>query len=132
MKKYTLIFTFLIIAAVISAQDTLSVYTGKYIFPVGSVVPEVDVVLTDGALFMSSVAGSSSLVQLGIDSFAITEFNGIALFKRGEDKKINAVYIDAMGYILEGKKQENGILNYSIFFSDRPKENFRLIGDLKK
>ena len=116
MKKIILFLSIGLITVTISAQDTLQQYTGKYIFPDGSVVPEVDVTLTEEALYMSSVAGTSSLVQLGIDSFAITEFNGIALFKRNEDKKVNAVYIDAMGYVLEGKKQEDGSWTFSGFY----------------
>ena len=116
MKKLILFLSICLITATISAQDSLLQYTGKYIFPDGSVVPDVDVTLAEGALFMSSVAGTSSLVLLGIDSFAITEFNGIALFKRNGDKKINAVYIDAMGYILEGKKQEDSSGAFSEFY----------------
>ena len=116
MKKLILFLSVCIITATISAQDSLLQYTGKYIFPDGSVVPDVDVTLAEGALYMSSVAGTSSLVLLGIDSFAITEFNGIALFKRNGDKKINAVYIDAMGYVLEGKKQEDGSWAFSEFY----------------
>lgn len=50
-----------------SQTDSLSQYTGKYVFPDGSVVPSVDVTLSDGALSMSSAAGSSGLTQLGVD-----------------------------------------------------------------
>jgi len=90
---------------ILNAQDTtLKEFTGKYVFPEGSVVPDVDVVLQDGALSMTSAAGSSSLVKLGVDSFQIVEFSGTAVFRRGEDKKVNLVHIDAMGYILDGTK----------------------------
>ena len=110
MKK---VFFFLIVVvsfSTVNAQtDTLTQYTGRYVFPDGSVVPSVEVTLTDGALSMSSAAGTSSLSQLGIDSFEIVQFTGTAVFKRGEDKGINAVHIDAMGYILDGQKQPNGI-----------------------
>ncbi len=126
MKKYTLVISFLMLIVNVNAQDSLSVYTGKYIFPDGSVVPEVDVVLTDGSLLMSSVAGTSSLVKMGIDSFTITEFSGVAVFKRDENMKINSVHIEAMGYILDGKKQENIFWNISMFISEKPKENFTL------
>ena len=119
MKKLICYLSFFILAVSINAQDTLQQYTGKYVFPDGSVVPDVDVTLTDAALFMSSVAGSSSLVQMGVDSFTITEFSGIAVFKRDENKKINAVHIDAMGYILDGKKQENGAWIFSVLYRKR-------------
>lgn len=95
------------------AADSLSDYTGQYSFPDGSVVPNVDVTLDNGSLSMHSVAGSSMLAKMGIDSFNIVEFSGLAVFKRGEDKKVNAVYIEAMGYILEGKKKESGAWSYS-------------------
>lgn len=110
MKKLFLSLTFILTVLVINAQsDTLQQYTGVYVFPEGSVVPSVDVKLDNGALSMSSAAGNSSLVQLGIDSFSIVEFSGTAIFRRSDDKKINGVYIDAAGYILEGKKTANGI-----------------------
>lgn len=126
MKKLSLFLTFIIITATMIAQDSLQQYTGKYTFPDGSVVPDVDVTLIDGGLIMSSVAGTSSLVQIGIDSFNVTEFTGTAVFKRGDDKKVNGVHIEAMGYILDGKKQENGSWIFSTFFSEKPKENSML------
>jgi hypothetical protein len=85
-------------------EPPLEDYTGVYVFPPGSVVPDVDVMLSDGMLTMNSVAGSSSLTKLGIDTFSIDAFSGIAIFRRGEDKKVKSVYIEAMGYILEGDK----------------------------
>jgi hypothetical protein len=57
---------------------------------------------------MSSVAGASALTSLGVDSFTIVEFSGIAVFKRGDDKKVNAVHIEAQGYVLDGQKQSSG------------------------
>lgn len=119
MKKISFFLTFLIITMSINAQDSLQQFTGKYIFPDGSVVPDVEVSINEGALYMSSTAGISSLAQLGVDSFAITEFNGIALFKRGEDKKVNGVHIDAMGYILDGKKQEDGTWSFHVLYRKR-------------
>jgi hypothetical protein len=108
MKKlYFLLLSFAIIVTA-NAQDSLQQYTGKYIFPEGAPVPEVEVTLTDGALAMGSVAGNSELTALGIDSFLIVEFSGTAVFKRAEDKKVNAVHIEAAGYILDGKKQDTG------------------------
>jgi hypothetical protein len=98
-----------------NAQDTLQQYTGKYVFPDGSVVPDVDVVLSGGALSMASTAGTSSLTQLGSDSFQIVEFSGTAVFKRGDDKKVNAVHIEAMGYVLDGQKQNTGIWIFTAY-----------------
>lgn len=92
----------------ISAQSVdLKEYTGIYVFPDGSVVPSVEVTLTDTVLTMSSEAGSSVITREGQDTFFIVEFNGIAIFKRDSTNKVNAVHIEAGGYILDGKKQEN-------------------------
>ena len=71
-------------------------------------MPDVTVTLDGSALTMSSVQGNSGLVELGRDSFSIVEFSGTAVFKRGDDKKVNAVHIEAMGYVLDGQKQSGG------------------------
>ncbi|HJS53510.1 MAG TPA: hypothetical protein VJ765_03170 [Chitinophagaceae bacterium] len=82
-------------------------FVGKYIFPEGSVVPDVTVAISGSDLHMSSEAGASILSELGIDSFQIIEFSGIAVFKRGDDKKVNGVHIEAQGYVLDGKKESS-------------------------
>jgi hypothetical protein len=38
------------------------------------------------------------------DTFNIVNFNGIAVFKRNEMKKVTGVHIDASGYVLDGIK----------------------------
>ena len=117
MKKLFLFFGFFVFVAVLKAQDTLlQQYTGKYVFAEGAPVPEVDVILTDGNLSMVSAAGTSSLVNLGVDSFQVVEFSGIAVFKRGEDKKVDAVHIEAAGYVLDGKKQKDGLWIYTAYY----------------
>jgi hypothetical protein len=94
-------------------KPPLEDFVGKYVFPEGSVVPDVDVTLSGSALTMTSAAGSSVLNELGRDSFQIVEFNGIAVFKRGEDKKVNGVHIEAQGYVLDGqKKSGNWVFTY--------------------
>lgn len=117
MKKIVLcLFTITAFFSVNAQTDSLHQYTGKYVFPDGSVVPSVDVDLTDGNLSMSSAAGTSALNKLGIDSFEIVEFSGVAVFKRGEDKAVNAVHIEAAGYVLDGQKQSNGIWIFREYF----------------
>ena len=101
-------------------KPPLEDFVGKYVFPEGSVVPDVDVTLSGSALTMSSAAGSSVLTELGIDSFQIVEFSGIAVFKRGDDKKVNAVHIEAAGYVLDGQKKSNGAWIFTVY--ERPKE----------
>jgi hypothetical protein len=87
-------------------DSTLQQYTGKYKFPDGSVVTEVTVTLENGGLIMTSAVGTSTLEKTGDDLFAITQFEGSALFKRDANKKIIGVSINAQGYSLEGTKSE--------------------------
>jgi hypothetical protein len=96
-------------------KPPLSDFVGRYVFPEGSVVPDVTVALAGEALTMSSVAGSSALTDLGIDSFTIVEFSGLAVFKRGDDKKVNGVHIEAQGYVLDGQKQSSGAWVFTIY-----------------
>lgn len=125
MRKLAVIFFAMIMAFSSNAQPPeppLEDFVGKYFFPEGSVVPDVDVVLADGALSMHSVAGSSTLTRLGVDSFTIVEFNGIAVFKRGDDKKVKGVHIEAMGYVLDGEKQPSGNWSFRISAASRRNE----------
>jgi hypothetical protein len=86
--------------------DTLQQYAGKYKFPEGSVIAEVEVVYTDGALSMTSPAGSSALRFEKDDQFTIVSFDGTAVFTRNAQRKITGVHIEAMGYIMDGTKEE--------------------------
>ena len=97
-------------------------YTGKYIFPEGSVVTEVDISIENGVLKSNSASGTSTLTQLGVDSFLIVEYNGTAVFKRNEEKKVNAVHIEVMGYVLDGKKQETGAWIFTEYYIPINKE----------
>jgi hypothetical protein len=109
MKK--IFFSILVLCCIstVRAQQidtTFKEYTGRYVFPEGSVVADVTVALEGDALTMASSAGTSSLTKLGVDSFSIVEFSGTAVFKRNENSKIHAVHIEAGGYILDGAKEE--------------------------
>ena len=117
MKKlFFSVFAIISFSSVNAQTDSLQQYVGQYVFPDGSVVPSVEVTVADGALSMSSAAGTSPLTQLGIDSFQLVQFNGTAVFKRGDDKNVNAVHIDAMGYIMDGHKQANGIWIFQQYY----------------
>lgn len=122
MKKLFIFLLFIATAATINAQDSLAQYTGKYVFPDGAPVPEVEVTLTAGNLSMASTAGNSALTQLGVDSFQIVEFSGTALFKRNGDNKINAVHIEAMGYVLDGQKQSTGAWAFTSYYRPANRE----------
>ncbi len=109
MKKLLFLSLAVCFFSVVSAQQkdsTLQQYVGKYKFPDGSVVAEVEVTLEGGALSMASSAGVSPLEKQGEDLYAITQFQGTAKFNRNADKKVIGVSINAMGYTLEGTKME--------------------------
>src|SRR5688572_31475056 len=98
MKKIILsiLFSIFIISAYAQSDPApkppQSDFVGRYVFPEGSVVPDVTVALSGEALIMTSAAGSSILAELGRDTFTIVEFSGLAILKRGEVKKVNAVH----------------------------------------
>lgn len=100
------------------ADTTLQQFVGKYKFPDGSVVPEVTVTLENGELMMASSAGTSTLVKQAEDVYIITAFQGTAAFKRNDAKKVIGVSINAMGYVLEGNK-EDGIYYWRPAFQKR-------------
>jgi hypothetical protein len=88
------------------APDSLKEYTGKYVFPEGSAVEEVNVTLDNGALFASSVSGSSELRKLEKDVFEVVSYAGRAIFRRNGDAKITGVRIEIDTLILEGTREE--------------------------
>ena len=115
MKKVILFLVFVIGFAAVSfaQQDTaLAQYVGKYKFPDGSVIANVTVILDNGALVAGTSYGNSALVKESDDVYVIVAFQGKALFKRDGNKKIIGVAITAMGYQLEGTK-DNGIAIYN-------------------
>ncbi len=89
-------------------QDvSLQQFTGKYKFPDGSVVTEITVTIEGGVLTSNSSAGTSVLEKAGTDTFTIVSFQGTAVFKRDANNKITGVVVDAMGYHLEGTKDNS-------------------------
>lgn len=106
MKFSLLITLFTVIAIAGNAQDSTlkKEIMGRYTFPAGSVVEEVNVSEEAGMLTMSSSVGTSALEQVKGDTFNITSFNGIAVFRRNDQRKVVGVHIDASGYVLDGVK----------------------------
>lgn len=89
-------------------------FIGKYTFPEGSVISEVEVVEEKGKLSMSSSAGTSALEKQGEDTYTIVQFQGTAKFLRNAEKKVMGVSIVAMGYILDGVKAAISTTTYSL------------------
>lgn len=96
----------------VSAQTdtTLVQFVGKYKFAEGSVIAEATITLDNGNLSVVTSYGSSPLVKQAEDVFAVTQFQGTAAFKRNDAKKVIGVNISAMGYTLEGTKEETGTM----------------------
>lgn len=109
MKKliFTLGFFTIACLTVNAAQDSLQQYVAKYKFPEGSPVSEVNIVVENGVLQVTSVMGSSTLEKTGEDIFNITSYNGTATFSRNTAKKITTLKIEAMGVTMEGTREEN-------------------------
>ncbi len=88
------------------ADSSAQQYLGKYKFPDGSVILEANVSIENGALTMTSSAGTSPLVKKADDLYTIVNFQGTAKFNRDANKKITGVSILAMGYELEGTRTD--------------------------
>lgn len=116
MQKTLLVLLFIFSGMVMNAQDSLTEYTGKYIFPEGSVVTEINVSIENGGLISNSSQGTATLSRAGVDSFLVVEYNGTAVFKRNEEKKVNGVHIEVMDFILDGKKEESGSWSFSVLY----------------
>lgn len=122
MKKFLLFFFASLFVTGAFAQTDKSRYTGVYKFPDGSVVTTIEVLLQDSALQMASSAGASPLVWVKDDEFTITNFSGVASFKRNSEGRVVGVHIEAMGYVLDGTKQEG---MPQPFWSDKLVNQFR-------
>jgi hypothetical protein len=118
MKKLLFLsFMVLVFAGTVNAQSDTAFkqLVGTYTFPDGSVVAQVTVAWDEQTgLTMSSSAGTSDLKKLGTDTFSIVTFEGTAVFKRNNEKKVIGVIIDARGYLLEGVRSEPAVLNRRI------------------
>ncbi len=108
MKQILFLAFCMLFAFAASAQQdtTASAILGKYKFPEGSIVPDATVSNENGAIIMNTSAGSSELVKQNEDVYTIVAFQGTAAFKRNDAKKVIGVVIDAMGYHLEGTKEQ--------------------------
>ncbi len=115
MKKIML--SVLVILAFSAAQaqtDTLlQQYTGKYVFPDGSPVKEIGVIVEEGILTATSAMGNSELRKTETkDVFEVVAYAGTATFKRNADGKINGLQIQVQDVNMEGTKTEESIGYY--------------------
>ena len=108
MKQFFLTLCVLLVFSAVNAQtDSLQQYTGKYIFPEGSPVTEIGVVLENGLLTATSAMGNSELKNTDTkDEFEVVAYGGIATFKRSAEGKVNGVQIQVQDVNMEGTKTE--------------------------
>lgn len=107
MKK--IIFSLFVLMAFASANaqaDSLQQYTGKYVFPDGSPVTEVSMVIENGVLIGSSALGNSEFKKIHGDEFEIVAYGGLATFKRDKDGNVYALRIQVQDIDMEGQKSE--------------------------
>lgn len=87
-------------------QDApLDNYIGKYNFPEGSPVPQVELKLVEGVLMGESQMGPVTFKRMEGDMFSIVEHNGVAEFRRNADGKVVAVKVTVDTLVMEGTKE---------------------------
>ncbi len=108
MKRMAFIFVLLTATCltVKASQDSLQQYVARYKFPEGSPVNEINIILENGNLQITSILGNSALEKTTDDQFSIVAYNGTASFLRNNAKKIIGLKIEAMGIIMEGTREE--------------------------
>ena len=106
MRKALLSLLICTVTLVVNAQDTtMNEYKGKFKFPDGSLVPEVEITLTDNVLTISAVLGSAPMEKMKKDTFTIPSYgNAMVYFGRDADGKISTIKIDTGTDVMEGKK----------------------------
>jgi len=111
MRKLLLFFFAVGGSIILSAQqtpqtDSLKEYTGKFKFPDGSEVTEINVGIENGILWAYSDKGSSELKKIEKDVFEVVSYTGTATFKRDETGKINGLHVEVGDLIMDGRKSE--------------------------
>jgi hypothetical protein len=109
MKK--LLVSLLVIISFLSAnaqQDSvLEKYTGKYKFPDGSPVTEINFTVENGVLMGASAMGSSEFKKTDTEHvFEIVAYGGTATFKKNAEGKITNLHILVGDVNMEGTKVE--------------------------
>lgn len=114
MKKIIALLIICIFSGVaLYAQDSLKTYVGKYKFPEGSVVAEIEVIIENGALVFKSSMGNTAVERNNGDEFSIPAYSGTATFTRNDAKKITGLHIEAGGTVLDGNLVENKVAEES-------------------
>lgn len=110
MKKFILSVLVLVSFVAVNAQQdtTLQKYIGKYKFPDGSPVTEINVTIENGVLTAASAMGSTELKKTETEHvFEVVVYSGLATFKKNTEGKINGVQIVVGDMTLEGTRVES-------------------------
>ncbi len=87
-------------------DSTLLEYKGNYKFPDGSMISTADISIEGKNLLITASLGSATLPRINKDTFNLEAYSGVVIFRRNKEGKVNGIYIDAGGNILEGEKVE--------------------------
>ncbi|MFT4221527.1 hypothetical protein [Dysgonomonas sp.] len=112
MRKILLLITLSVVFTTLNAQTKLNLqeYTGRYIFPAGSLAEDAVVsVVNDTTLNISASIGESNLEYLEKEMFTMPQYGGTIIFIRDDSDKIQGfkVTIPMAGIVsLEAQKEE--------------------------
>lgn len=118
MKKIFLSFLLILVSFIVvnAQQDSLlQKYTGKYKFPEGSIVSEINVTIENGILTATSAMGATELRKTDTENvFEIVVYGGFATFKKDTVGKIATLQVLVGDINIEGTKSD-GVSIASIF-----------------
>ena len=113
MKQFILSLLVVISFSAANAQQdsSLQKYTGKYKFPDGSPVTEINFTVENGVLMGASAMGSSEFKKTDTENvFEIVAYGGTATFKKNTEGKITTVQILVGDVNIEGTKSEGVVM----------------------
>jgi hypothetical protein len=114
MKKLFLSLLAVVSFLYVNAQEdtVLQKYTGKFKFPDGSPVTEINFTVDNGVLMGASAMGSSEFKKTDTENvFEIVAYGGTATFKKNAEGKVTSVQILVGDVNIEGTKSEGIALN---------------------
>ena len=109
MKQFILSLLVLVSFSAANAQQdsTLQKYTGKYKFPDGNPVTEINFTVENGILMGASAMGNSEFKKTDTEHvFEIVAYGGTATFKKNAEGKVTSVQILVGDLNMEGTKTE--------------------------
>ncbi len=104
MKQVSLlVLSFFLVLSCKALEDSLMVYAGRYKFPNGSSIREVDIVFSNGMLLGYSSTGNSAFKKVP-GKHVFLAYNGIATFIPNREGKITHLKLEFPNLVLEGRR----------------------------